>query len=185
MKPRSARSRWRCSSRSASAGGRAGRDRTGRQPDRLLRRRDLAARAAAHGDRAGRGQRSTARFKTADGADPPPQLRQISIGDQPRRARSSTAACRPAGSARSSRRRSPRRGGSAAGRSSAAGHVQVRVTSAEPAAVHLQGHRCSSSTRSASGGHRRLLAQVYGSQAPLGLRPHLQDPQARRAPSAR
>ena len=91
-------------------------------------------------------------------------------------ARSSTAACRPAGCARSSRRRSRRRSGSAAARSSAA--ATSRCVSTSPTSRRSPSRaRCSSSTPKRSGGDRRLLAQVYGLQAAVGLRAQLQDRQ--------
>ena len=103
-------------------------------------------------------------FGTVDGSDPPPQLRQISIGInkggkifdrglptcQVRRIQPSTIAA-------------AKRicGGAIVGN----GHVQVRVELANQPPFTSRG-RCSSSTRTRSGGHRRLLAQVYGSKPP-------------------
>ncbi len=103
-------------------------------------------------------------FGTVDGSDPPPQLRQISIGInkggkifdrglptcQVRRIQPSTIAA-------------AKRicGGAIVGN----GHVQVRVRLANQSPFTFKGPMLVfHATR--SGGHRRLLAQVYGSKPP-------------------
>lgn len=103
-------------------------------------------------------------FKTADGSDPPPQLRQISIGinrdgkiyDR------GLPTCRirkiqPATIAAARRIC----GGAIVG----SGHVQVRVDLANQQPFTFKGPLLVFNAKPA-GGHRRILAQVYGTRPP-------------------
>jgi hypothetical protein len=103
-------------------------------------------------------------FRTSDGSDPPPQLRQISIAInrdgkiydrglptcRVRRIQPSTIAA-------------ARRicGGAIVG----SGHVQVRVELSNQPPFDFQGPLLVFNAKR-SGGHRRLLAQVYGTKPP-------------------
>jgi hypothetical protein len=103
-------------------------------------------------------------FKTADGTDPPPQLRRISIGIN-RNGRiydRGLPSCRvrriqPATIAAARRIC----GGAIVGK----GHVEVRVELANQPPFTFKGPLLVFNAKR-SGGHRRLLAQVYGTKPP-------------------
>ncbi len=103
-------------------------------------------------------------FKTADGSDPPPQLQQISIGinrngkiDDRGLPTCRVRKIQPA-TIDAARRIC---GGAIVGK----GHVEVRVALANQPAFTFKGPLLVFNAKR-SGGHRRLLAQVYGTKPP-------------------
>ena len=165
--------------RSALVGVARGRAGAGGQPGRLLRRRHHPDGAAAQRGcvRSPLGRQHVRGPPTA--ATRRPSCAR-SRSRSTRRASSSTGACRPARSGGSSPRPMTAAKQICGGAIVGSGHVGVRVRLRDQAARFTFKAPLLAFNAKPRNGHQRILAQAYGARPAVGLRPHLQAPQASR-----